>query len=90
MIISVVISSFILPFVGMFLDTYPAIKIVPLAFLFRCFTTYAFYLLNDPSSVWAYVVCVLMIVATILESNTVDSIFSKNLVKETRGMLCGL
>ena len=31
-----------------------------------------------------------MIVFTIFESNLIDSIFTKNLVKETRGLLCGM
>jgi len=90
MVISVILSSFILPCVGAFLDSYPAIRVVPLAFLFRCFTTYCFYLLETPDTYLAYTVCVFMIVATILESNAIDSIFTKNLVKETRGLLCGL
>ena len=90
MIISVIFSALAFPFIGKIIDDYPAIRIVPWAFTVRCASTYMFNMLKRPDSTSAYVVCVVMIIATIFESNLVDSIFTKNLNKETRGILCGL
>ena len=47
-------------------------------------------MLEMPDSTISYVICVLIIISTILESNLVDSIFAKNLNKATRGMLFGM
>lgn len=90
MIISVLIASIVLPILGRYIDASPAIKLVPWAFLGRCLCTYFFTTLTQPDSVYAYTICVLIIVTTILESNLVDSIFAKNVNKATRGMLFGL
>ena len=38
----------------------------------------------------AYAVCVFMIIGTIIENISIDSIFNKNLPKETRGLLNGV
>ena len=90
MLYSVVLSSFVFPFVGKFCDTYSPRKTVPFAFLFRCSTTYMFWLLDRPDTVYAYAVCVMMIIGTIIENISIDSIFNKNLPKETRGILNGV
>ena len=90
MLYSVVLSSLVFPFVGKFCDTYSPKKTVPFAFLFRCSTTYMFWLLERPDTTSAYAVCVLMIIGTIIENISIDSIFNKNLPKETRGILNGV
>ena len=87
MLISVLASSFLLPIVGSVIDRYQPTKIIPIAFTFRCFTTYLFWLLERPDTIRAYIVCVLMIVATIVEVISVDSVFNKSLPKSTRGLL---
>jgi|TARA_B110000285_G_scaffold113854_1_gene129140 MFS family permease len=38
----------------------------------------------------AYTVCIMMVVGTIVENIAVDSIFNKNLPKETRGIMSGI
>ena len=90
MIISAVLSAVIFPFVGKLCDNYEAQKIVPFSFLFRCFSTVMFCFLETPDSCIAYVVCVLVIIGSIVEQISVDSIFAKNLPKETRGILNGV
>lgn len=78
MVISVGISTMILPCIAKYIDNSPAIRIVPYTFLSRCVFTYLFSLLKSPNSYTSYTVCVLIIISTILESNLIDSIFSKN------------
>jgi magnesium-transporting ATPase (P-type) len=90
MIFSVIVGTIVLPVLGKYIDNVPCIKIAPYAFLVRCFLTYLFTFLQQPDSHLAYVTCVLMITATIFESNMMDSIFAKTVNKETRGMLFGL
>ena len=90
MMISVAISSIVLPIMGKYIDKAPAIRIVPYAFMARCACTYMFYLLKAPDSYYAYSVCVLIIIFTILESNLIDSIYSKSLEKSTRGLMYGM
>ena len=90
MLISVLVSTVVFPFVGKLTDTYPAIKIVPYAFLLRFISTLLFFTIENPDSYKSYIVCVFMIVASIVEFSAVDSIFSKNLEKQTRGILCGI
>jgi len=46
--------------------------------------------LKAPDSYAAYAVCTLMIVGTIIENVSVDTMFYKHLAKETRGVLCGV
>ena len=90
MLYSVVLSSFVFPFVGRFCDTYSPIRTVPFAFIFRGLTTVMFWMLERPDTLAAYATCVLMIIATIIENISIDSIFNKSLPKETRGVLLGV
>ena len=89
MVASAFICVFVLPGIGKLCDTVDPRKIMPLAFLARCWTTYMFWLLEKPDSFECFVVCVAMVVATITEQISCDSIFMKNLNKETRGILSG-
>lgn len=78
MVISVLISTMILPLIAKHIDNSPAIKVVPYTFIARCVFTILFSMLKTPDSIASYTICVLIIVSTILESNLIDSIFSKN------------
>ena len=78
MVISVLISAFIFPFVGTICDEYSPRFIIPFAFAFRSITTVMFYYLSSPNTYAAYVICILMVVATVIENISVDSIFVKN------------
>lgn len=90
MLYSVMLSAFVFPIVGQLCDKYSPKISVPFAFIFRGITTLFFSCLTRPDSLAAYGVCVLMIIGTIIENISVDSIFNKNLPKETRGVLGGL
>ena len=90
MLISVGFSTILFPFIGYICDKMDPAKIVPGAFLMRCASTCMFCMLDRPDTFEAYLVCVLMIIATIIENISVDSIFNKNLPKESRGALNGL
>ena len=89
MVASALICIFVLPVVGKLCDTVDPRNIMPLAFLARCCTTYFFWLLEKPDTFQCFAVCVAMVVATITEQVSCDSIFMKNLNKETRGILSG-
>lgn len=89
MVASALICIFVLPVIGKICDVVDPRKIMPFAFLARCSTTYLFWLLKTPESVQTFLVCVAMVIATIAEQISCDSIFMKNLNKETRGILSG-
>ena len=74
---------------GKLCDTIDPRKMMPVAFMARCFTTYLFWLLKHPDTMQTFLVCVSMVVVTVTESVCCDSIFMKNLNKETRGILSG-
>jgi hypothetical protein len=57
--------------------------------MLRCSSTVLFYFLNIPDSYQAYGVCVLMVIASIINNISTDTIYYKNLQKETRGILNG-
>lgn len=90
MMYSVILSAFVLPLAGKLCDQYSASFTVPFAFVLRSISTVFFWTLNRPDTIAAYVVCVLMIISTIIENISIDSIFNKNLPKETRGVLTGV
>ena len=89
MVASALICIFVLPVIGKICDIVDPRKIMPFAFLSRCGTTYMFWLLKDPESIYTFLVCVAMVICTIAEQISCDSIFMKNLNKETRGILTG-
>ena len=90
MLISVAFSTILFPVIGKLCDSMDPAKLVPSAFLMRCASTCMFCFLERPDTSKAYMVCVLMIIATVVENISVDSIFNKNLPKESRGALNGL
>ena len=90
MVISVLVSAFVFPFVGTACDYYSPKAMIPAAFLLRAFMTYLFSFVTDPSSYSSLLVCILLIIASIVENISVDTIFAKNLPKETRGLLNGI
>ena len=63
---------------------------IPFSFLFRSFICYLFSYVKDPQSEISFIICILMIIATIVENISVDSVFAKSVPKETRGVLNGL
>ena len=90
MVISVLVSAFVFPFVGAASDYYSPKTMIPAAFFFRAFMTYLFSFVTDPNSWRSFIVSMLMIIATIVENISVDTVFAKNLPKETRGLLNGI
>ena len=90
MIYSVALSAIVFPIVGKACDMVDSKKTVPFAFMFRTLTTYMFWKLDRPDTIQAYLVCVLMILSSIIENISVDTIFNKNLPKETRALFNGV
>jgi len=90
MIVSVFFACMIFPLVGRVCDKIQPKKMVPFAYLFRSFTTLLFWLLDKPDTWQAYAVCVSIVVASVVETITMDTIFYKNLPQETRGVFNGL
>ena len=90
MVIAVLISAFVFPFVGRICDTYKPKYTVPFSFFFRAISTYIFLNVENPRHWNSYFSCILMIIATIIENISVDTLFAKNLPKETRAILNGV
>lgn len=76
MVISVLVSAFVFPFVGRICDYYSPRYTIPFAFLFRAATTIIFYFVVTPDGTLAYVSSIMMIIATIVENISVDTIFA--------------
>lgn len=89
MIFSVLVSTIIFPVVGKLCDTFQPRNILPFSFMLRCLSTILFWMLETPDSYNAYGVCVLMVIASIVNNISTDTIYYKNLQKETRGILNG-
>lgn len=89
MIFSVLVSTIIFPVVGKLCDTFQPRNILPFSFMLRCLSTILFWMLDTPDSYYAYGVCVLMVIASIVNNISTDTIYYKNLQKETRGILNG-
>jgi len=79
MIFSVLVSTVIFPIVGKLCDTFQPRNILPFSFLFRCLSTILFSFLHIPDSYQAYGVCVFMVVASIVNNISTDTIYYKNL-----------
>lgn len=90
MVIATLISAFVLPVVGKVCDSYTPKITIPFAFVFRAVTTIFFAYVENPQSYGSLAICISMIIATIVENISVDTIFNKNLPKETRGVLNGV
>ena len=87
MVVSVVISALVFPFIGLFIDKCDVIRLMPIAFIFRFITALIFMKMDDPDSYTCLVVCVLLIIGTIFENSVIDTIFTKSIPKEARGIL---
>ena len=90
MLISVAFSVVIVPLAGRLCDIHTGPGIPIAAFLFRCFVLFLFYNLSSPNDYISYAICTLVVVASIVEQISVDTMFAKNLAKGTRGLLNGV
>lgn len=90
MVISVLVSGFVFPFVGGICDHFSPKYVIPFAFLFRATTCAAFQFVEKPNSYESLISCIAMIIATIIENISTDTIFAQNLSKETRAIMNGL
>jgi MFS-type transporter involved in bile tolerance (Atg22 family) len=76
MVISVLLSAVVLPFVGKACDYFSPKITIPVAFMFRSATAYFFAKLKHPDTYEAFLVCILMIMASIIENISVETIFN--------------
>ena len=90
MVISVLVSGFVFPFVGGICDRFSPKYVIPFAFIFRALTCGAFHFVERPNGYDALISCITMIIATIIENISVDTIFAQNLSKETRAIFNGM
>ena len=89
MIIATVGAAIVFPIVGYVCDRISPTKFAPFAFIARFICCCFFYTLTSPNSIYAYIICALIVISTVIEQISMDSIFAKNLPKETRGVLNG-
>jgi MFS family permease len=74
---------------GRLSDTlHPRITIT-MGFIFRGIICSLFVWMGQPGSLFSYIAIILLMIASIMQNVSVDSIFAKNLPKETRGILNG-
>lgn len=90
MVISVLVSGFVFPFVGGICDRFSPKYVIPISFVCRALTCGAFQFVEQPNGNHALVSCIAMIIATIIENISVDTIFAQNLSKETRAIFNGM
>jgi len=89
MVVSAGLAAVVFPIFGKLCDTFDPSTMMPIAFLVRCFFTFMFWRLEAPNTLAANTVCAMMVIATVAETITIDTVFYKRLAKETRGVLCG-
>jgi len=91
MIISVLISGVVFPVVGILCDHITPKIVIPFAFLFRAaFVGCFMFVAVKPFHTDTYVCCVMMVIGTIIENISTDTIFYQNLQRETRAILTGM
>ena len=89
MVVSAGLAALVFPVFGKLCDTFDPSAMMPIAFIVRCVLCFLFWLLEAPNTLAAHAVCALMVIATVAETITIDTVFYKRLAKETRGVLCG-
>ena len=89
MIVATIGAAFVFPIVGNICDKISPTKFAPFAFIARFICCCCFYGLDTPNSIYSYIICALIVISTVVEQISMDSIFAKNLPKETRGILNG-
>ena len=89
MVISAGLAAVVFPVFGKLCDAYDPKIIMPIPFIIRFIGSVLFYLLEAPNTGCALAVCALLVIASVAETITIDTIFYKRLAKETRGVLCG-
>jgi MFS family permease len=89
MVVSAGLAAIVFPIFGKLCDSFDPRHIMPVAFIIRCFGSVLFFYLEAPNTMAALCVCSLLVIASVGETITIDTIFYKRLAKETRGVLCG-
>jgi Major Facilitator Superfamily. len=89
MVISAGLSAAVFPIFGKICDSFNPKNIMPVAFIIRCGCCFFFYMLEAPNTYGSLCVCASLVLASVAETITCDTIFYKPLAKETRGILCG-
>jgi len=76
MIIAVLISAVVFPIMGILCDHVSPKIIIPLSFIFRagCVSGFVF-MAEKPTHTDTYVLCILMVIGTVLENMSTDTLF---------------
>lgn len=90
MLLAVIVSSIIFPFVGKLIDSVNPRKVIPVAFTFRAILCVYFHYLTAPDSLESYTVIISMIITCVFEDISNNALFYKSLSKDTRGLLYGM
>ena len=90
MIISVVFGTVGMPLLGMFCDKVSPTISIPTAFFVRAIAMLLFMLVQDPTTVYSYLVSVFMIFGTIFEGIATVSMVFRIADREIRGVMSGL
>jgi MFS-type transporter involved in bile tolerance (Atg22 family) len=89
MVVSVVLGVCMVPLVGKAVDAFNPKLVLPFGFFCRAGAIIMFMFIKTPSGIYSYCVSVLMVLCTVIENVTVDSLILRNADKEIRGVIYG-
>lgn len=89
MVVSVVLGVCMVPLVGKAVDACNPKWVLPFGFFCRFGAIVMFMFIKSPSGIYSYCVSVLLVLCTVIENVTVDSLILRNADKEIRGVIYG-
>ena len=88
-VMSMILTGVLLPIIGHLADSTPSRIIIPLAFLTRCIAAFLFVTIQVPDTFLSYLSCSILILATTIESISVEVLFMREMPGEVRGAMNG-
>jgi len=88
--ISMILTGVLLPFLGHLADKTPSKVLIPIAFFIRCVAAFMFITLERPDTFGAYVSCSLLILATVLVVVSIEVLFMRGMPGDVRGAMNGV
>jgi hypothetical protein len=86
---SMILTGALLPIIGHLADSTPSRIIIPAAFLTRCIAAFLFVTIQVPDTFLSYLSCSILILATTIESISVEVLFMREMPGEVRGAMNG-
>ena len=90
MIISIVCGVAFVPLVGKLADSVNPQIMLPASCFTRFLSIVGFYFIGDVSSIYSYVISILMVLGTLMETVCTDAVLFRNADREIRGTVFGM